>query len=89
VELKVLDQIPVSEDDRLRVEILQPRGLKPNGGLVVAGAGETKGDWGKGTAEMKKNGEVSWNVTLNKGMGCKLVLEYEVRVPGGEGVEGL
>jgi hypothetical protein len=37
---------------------------------VVAGAGETKGDWGKGTAEMKKNGEVSWNVTLNKGMGA-------------------
>jgi hypothetical protein len=66
-----------------------PGGLKPNGGLVVAGAGETKGDWGKGTAEMKKNGEVCWNVTLNKGMGCKLVLEYEVRVSGGEGVEGL
>jgi len=89
VQLKVLDQIPVSEDERLKIDVLQPRGLKPNGGSVAAGVAETKGDWGNGTAEMKKNGEISWKVSLNKGMGCKLVLEYTLKVPADEGVEGL
>lgn len=37
VEGVVLDQIPVSEDERLRVEILQPRGLRVEGDRVNCG----------------------------------------------------
>jgi hypothetical protein len=37
VELTMLDQVPVSEDERLRIEILTPRGLKIGGDPVPAG----------------------------------------------------
>jgi hypothetical protein len=43
VELKVLDQIPVSEDDRLRVEILQPRRVEAEWGV---GGCRCRGDEG-------------------------------------------
>ena len=33
----VLDQIPVSEDEKLKVEILQPRGLRSEGDQVMSG----------------------------------------------------
>ncbi|KAG9232863.1 hypothetical protein BJ875DRAFT_426897 [Amylocarpus encephaloides] len=36
-ELTVLDQIPVSEDERLRIEITSPNGLKPGGQSVRTG----------------------------------------------------
>jgi len=36
-ELTVLDQVPVSEDERLRIEITNPRGLKAGGEGVRAG----------------------------------------------------
>lgn len=39
VELTVLDQIPVSEDERLKVEIQVPRGLRIGGEVVNAGVG--------------------------------------------------
>ncbi|KAK0112633.1 hypothetical protein ONS95_014372 [Cadophora gregata] len=37
VELTVLDQVPVSEDERLKIEIASPRGLKIGGEPVRAG----------------------------------------------------
>ncbi|RDL39903.1 Uncharacterized protein BP5553_04243 [Venustampulla echinocandica] len=37
-ELTVLDQVPVSEDERLRIEIISPRGLKIGGDPVRTGA---------------------------------------------------
>jgi Domain of unknown function (DUF4139)/N-terminal domain of unknown function (DUF4140) len=37
VELQVLDQVPVSEDERLRIDIATPRGLKIGGDPVPAG----------------------------------------------------
>ena len=37
VELTVLDQVPVSEDERLRIEITTPRGLKPDSQPVRTG----------------------------------------------------
>jgi len=88
VTLQVLDQVPVSEDEKLRISLLQPRGL------VVGGAGATAGspakddgkDWGRATATLKKAGEVCWDVTLQAGRGVKLGLEYEVALPLGEGV---
>jgi hypothetical protein len=37
VDITLLDQIPISEDERLRIEILTPRGLKTGGEGVPAG----------------------------------------------------
>lgn len=37
VELTVLDQVPVSEDDRLKIDIVNPRGLKIGGDGVKTG----------------------------------------------------
>ncbi|CAK7210891.1 hypothetical protein SCUCBS95973_000943 [Sporothrix curviconia] len=39
VTLLVLDQVPVSEDEKLRVELLQPRGVSVGGASVAAGVG--------------------------------------------------
>ena len=98
VELLVLDQVPVSQDERLRVQILQPRGLAKEGDTVRAGqaakeggkevaatSGSVKeGAWGKATCILKKNGELNWNVNLEKGSACLLKLEYDTRMPSGE-----
>jgi Domain of unknown function (DUF4139)/N-terminal domain of unknown function (DUF4140) len=37
IEMTVLDQVPVSEDERLKIEILSPRGLKAGGDGVPTG----------------------------------------------------
>ncbi|KAL1862860.1 hypothetical protein Daus18300_008357 [Diaporthe australafricana] len=88
VRLVVLDQVPVSEDDKLRVEILQPRGLSEGGSGVGAGVQESGAkegkDWGKAVAKLKKGGEVSWDVELNAGKSVKLSLEYDVSLPAGD-----
>ncbi|KAK7702254.1 hypothetical protein SLS64_009832 [Diaporthe eres] len=88
VRLVVLDQVPVSEDDKLRVEIAHPSGLAEGRAGVSTGAQEGGGsgakDWGKATATLRKGGEVSWDVELNAGRGVKLDLEYEVSLPAGD-----
>jgi len=45
--------------------------------------------WGSAVAAMRRNGEVVWKVKLNPGMGVRLGLEYEGKVPAGEGIAGL
>ncbi|KAK8128926.1 hypothetical protein PG984_010034 [Apiospora sp. TS-2023a] len=87
--ITVLDQVPVSEDERLRVEVLQPRGLSLAGGPgVPAGAagreGKEEKDWGRAVATLKKDGEVAWDVTLNAGRMVKLGLEYQCAFPTGD-----
>ncbi|KAI7779562.1 mucoidy inhibitor-like protein [Diaporthe eres] len=91
VRLVVLDQVPVSEDDKLRVEIAHPSGLAEGRAGVSTGAQEGGGaggggakDWGKATATLRKGGEVSWDVELHAGRGVKLDLEYEVSLPAGD-----
>lgn len=84
----VLDQIPVPEDDRIRVDLLKPCGLAVDGPRQPAGVpgretAEDK-DWGKATASLKKDGQVSWDVSLNPGKTVKLDLEYSVSMPSGE-----
>ncbi|ROW04466.1 hypothetical protein VMCG_04947 [Cytospora schulzeri] len=84
--LLVLDQVPVSEDEKLRVDIVQPRGLVEGGagvstGVVQEGTGK---DWGKAVATLKKGGEVNWDVELNAGRMVKLSLEYDVALPAGD-----
>ena len=96
VELLVIDQTPVSEDDRLRVAITTPKGLVKDGDSVKAGQSakegssgalavdDTKGNWGTALAKLKKNGEVNWTIKLEKAQGCLLKLEYEARLPPSE-----
>lgn len=89
IEGTVLDQIPVSEEDRLRVEVLQPLGLKTEGDAVKTGTGvvgKGKETWGRATAVLKKGGEVAWEVKIEPGRGAKLVLEYEAKFPSAETV---
>ncbi|KAI9146704.1 putative mucoidy inhibitor-like protein [Paramyrothecium foliicola] len=86
VQITVLDQIPVSEDEKLRVSAVQPSGLNVGGSAVATGQAGRDGDknWGKATAVLKKDGEVAWDVTLNASHSARLTLEYEVIVPIGE-----
>ncbi|KAL7810901.1 hypothetical protein V8C26DRAFT_232930 [Trichoderma gracile] len=87
VSLFVLDQVPVSEDEKLRVELSYPRGLAVDGAGVPTGEAGKEGKdegWGKAVARLKKEGLVSWDVTLNAGKAVKLSLEYVVSLPSGE-----
>ncbi|KAK4221962.1 hypothetical protein QBC38DRAFT_490998 [Podospora fimiseda] len=89
VDITVLDQIPVSEDEKLRVDVGYPRGLL-TGSAVPTGMpgkdGVDNKDWGRAVAQLKKGGEVSFEVSLNAGRSVKLVLEYELVSPNGEKV---
>lgn len=90
-EITVLDQVPVSEDERLGIEITQPQGLKVGGhSTVKAGMnveGET-GKWGRATAEAKKTGEITWKVFLEGKQAVRLNLQYATTCPSGEDVVG-
>jgi hypothetical protein len=87
ISILVLDQVPVSEDERLRVNILDPKGLEKEGDKTKLDI--AKGSWGKGTATMGKGGELKWEITLDKGKDVKLILEYEARIPSGQKIVGL
>ncbi|KAK4171352.1 hypothetical protein QBC36DRAFT_340133 [Triangularia setosa] len=89
VEILVLDQVPVSEDEKLRVDLLHPR-MSVNGGGVQTGMpgkdGREEVNWGKAVSTLKKGGEVNWEVLLNGGRSVKLTLEYTIEMPAGEKV---
>ncbi|KAI9889071.1 MAG: hypothetical protein M1814_005860 [Vezdaea aestivalis] len=89
VELLVLDQVPVSEDEGLKVSVLEPAGLRHAGDRVKCGKGTTGGNWGSAVATMAKGGEISWTVTLEKSAGCKLVLEYLGNYPASDAIVGM
>lgn len=93
-ESLVLDQIPVGEDELLKVEVLQPSGLRneddvAKSGVGIAALGISTEKWGTATAVLKKRGEVCWDVKIEPGRGVKLVLEYEARFPSTEMVMGV
>jgi hypothetical protein len=88
VSIMVQDQIPVSEDERLKVELLKPQGLHVDDAGVQAGepgrdARQDK-DWGNAKATLKKSGEISWQVKLNAGKAVRLTMEYSVSLPSGD-----
>ncbi|KAG5979411.1 hypothetical protein E4U55_005187 [Claviceps digitariae] len=85
--LLVLDQVPLSQDENLRVDILSPLGLSVGSGEIRTGAPgldprENK-DWGSARASVKKDGEVTWDVSLNPGKAVRLTLEYGIAFPNG------
>ena len=89
LEGAVYDQIPVSEDERLKVEVIQPPGLRNEGNIVktgtpIAQVGKPAEKWGKATATIRKGGEICWDVKIEPGRGVKLVLEYEAKFPNHE-----
>jgi hypothetical protein len=88
VEITVLDQIPISQDERLKVDVLQPRGLNKENDSVKTGgpAIEGKTGWGKAVATRKKAGEVTWLINVEKSMGCVMKFDYEARMPSTESV---
>jgi hypothetical protein len=88
VELLVLDQVPVSQEERLKIDILQPRGLSKEGDSVKTGQSAKTGTlpWGHAIANLKKNGEVAWTVNLEKGQACLLKLDYDARLPSTEAI---
>ncbi|KAL1955351.1 hypothetical protein VTO42DRAFT_8633 [Malbranchea cinnamomea] len=89
VSVEVLDQVPVSEDERLRIRILEPFGLEKEGDSMKVGSEASKRAWGKGAVTLDKDGEIKWQLTLEKGAEFKLTLEYEARIPTGQKIVGL
>lgn len=88
-KLFVLDQIPVAEDERLRVDLLQPEGLVMDGeskptGVPGRSFKEEDKAWGRASAHLRKGGQVQWLVYLEPGKAVKLPLEYQVSVPNSE-----
>ncbi|KAL4803083.1 hypothetical protein BDV18DRAFT_163608 [Aspergillus unguis] len=82
VDLVVSDQIPVSDDENVRVRLLQPFGLVNEGDEAPLSL-KLKNH---GTASLEKNGEVKWTVRLEPREETRLVLEYETKVPSGSNV---
>lgn len=81
VRIMVIDQVPFSEQERLRVEVVEPRGLVRGGGEVETGEGEE--GWGWARAGMGEGGEVEWTVEVEGGRAGTLALGWEVRLPVG------
>ncbi|KAI1748420.1 hypothetical protein F4782DRAFT_542820 [Xylaria castorea] len=84
VQVHVLDQVPVSQDERLKITLVKPDGLVVDGPGVCAGddIGGNK-SWGKAEAKLKRGGEVEWAVTINPGCSAKLSLSYSCAFPTG------
>lgn len=101
VKLVLFDQIPVSEDERLKIVILKPKGLRNIGDVVKTstGAGSAAASARSGisggvqsgeiVAELRKGGEIRYEMNLEKGKEAVLPLEYEARLPTGEAMFGL
>ncbi|KAL4996883.1 hypothetical protein BDV10DRAFT_170953 [Aspergillus recurvatus] len=82
VDIVVLDQIHVSEDEKLRVRILQPVGLEKDGDESSVLLEKKKGHC---MAALLKNGEGKWALRLEPEE-IRLVLEYETKVPSGNDI---
>ena len=84
VDITVLDQVPVSEDKELQVEILEPKGLQEKGNEVKL---DMEASHGSGKVIMEKKGEVKWVIHLEPGKDVRVVLEYGTKAPRGSEVD--
>jgi uncharacterized protein (TIGR02231 family) len=82
VKLVVHDQIPVSEEEKLKVTVLRPKGLT----LPGDGEKQSKATDGKTGAKalLRKDGEIVWELEVDSGKDVRLGLEYEVSYPDGK-----
>lgn len=81
--IMVLDQVPISNDEKLQMAILEPKGLVKEGEKVAMAIDAEKGS---GVVTMGKDGEVRWMMQLGAGKDVRLVLEYEMKAPRGNHV---
>ena len=91
IEGVMLDQVPSSQDERLKVWILQPTDINGPGSMAKAGEGLTRDGriesrWGKAIATNTANGKIQWGFNIEPSRGGKFVLEYETRYPSGDSV---
>ncbi|KAL8677286.1 MAG: hypothetical protein Q9186_006273 [Xanthomendoza sp. 1 TL-2023] len=91
IEATVADQIPISEDDKLKVEILVPKGLGKDGRQVVnAGIGQiNEGTGKKGSTYAEESTGSSggrWGKATAK-MKKDGVIEWDVKLNPGQGVK--
>ncbi|KAL8900287.1 MAG: hypothetical protein Q9192_001159 [Flavoplaca navasiana] len=91
ISATVLDQVPVSEDEKLRVEILVPKGLdKDNNQAVKAGVGQINEGTGKKGSTYAENSSGSsarkWGKATAK-MKKEGEIEWDVQLNAGQGVK--
>lgn len=91
IEAAVLDQVPVSEDDKLKVEILTPRGLSKEGDQVAAaGIGQiNEGTGKKGSTYAASSTGASgskWGKASAK-MKKEGEIEWDIKLKPGQGVK--
>jgi hypothetical protein len=83
VEVLLFDQVPVSEDERLKIALLTPK-VREEGLMSAASVKSTGGKELMVNRLLKKGGEIRFVVPLDKGDGVVLPVEYEARFPIGE-----
>lgn len=91
IEATVLDQVPVSEDDKLKVEVLVPRGLRKNDDQgVKAGVGQINEGTGKKGSTYAEQGaaeeKAKWGKATAK-MRKEGEIEWDVKLNPGQGVK--
>ena len=91
VEATVMDQIPVSQDDKLKVEVLIPRGLrKGDDQAVKAGMGQINDGTGKKGSTYAENSareeKAKWGKATAK-MKKDGQIEWDVKLNPGQGVK--
>lgn len=89
VSITVIDQVPVSEDEHLRIHILEPKGLETENDRAKLNGLFKDGENGSGEVVLEKNGQIRWNIKLRPGKDVRLGLEYESRIPSGQQIVGL
>lgn len=83
IDIIVSDQVPLKDNEQMRIQVLEPKGLEKEGDETDMAMEK---DRGKGKAVMMRNGEVKWFVRLDPGKDVRMVLEYQTRVPDGNTV---
>lgn len=94
VEATVLDQVPISDDDKLRLEVLVPRGLRRDDDQAVVKAGVgliNEGTGKKGSTYAEHRGttgeeKVKWGKASAK-MKKEGEIEWDVKLNPGQGVK--